>query len=150
MLKTKPIRFNRIIALLLSLIMLFGVLPFSASAEEDYGIAICGTMLTPSNYEEFLENYCLGQIAYDPSTNTLTFSGFMRSVVGNTPVVSYYGKDTVNVVLKWGNHVSGIFFESVAGMFRHKRFLPLVRGLIAFRLLIDFSFSYGYNFNTQE
>ena len=115
MLKTKPIRFNRIISMLLSLIMLCSALPFSASAEEDYGIAICGTMLTPSNYEEFLENYTFGQIAYDPSTNTLTFSGFMRSMVNNTPVVSYYGRDTVNVVLKGGNSFSGIFFESDEG-----------------------------------
>ena len=106
---------HRLVALMLSLIMLCSALPFTAAAEEDYGIEVLGTMLTPSNYEEFLEEYCLGQIAYDPPTNTLTFSGFMRSMVDSTPVVLYHGKDTVNVVLKWGNHVSGIFFESDEG-----------------------------------
>ena len=107
---------HRLVALLLSLIMLFGVLPFSASAEDNYGIEICGVMLTPSNYEELLEEYLFGQIAYDPPTNTLTFSGFTnRSMVDDTPVVLYHGTDTVNVVLKWGNNVSGIFFKSDKG-----------------------------------
>ena len=107
---------HRLVAMALSLIMLCSVLPFSASAEEDYGIEICGVMLTPSNYEELLEEYLFGQIAYDPPTNTLTFSGFTnRSMVDDTPVVLYHGTDTVNVVLKWGNNVSGIFFKSDKG-----------------------------------
>ena len=107
MLKTKPIRFNRIIAMLLSLIMLCGILPFGALPLDvfaddviDYEISICGRRITSNNdYFESAENNPYG-VAFDKVSNTLYLSAASGTQsVRDVNFISYFGKGTLTVVV---------------------------------------------------
>ena len=108
MLKTRPIRFNRIIAMLLSLIMLCGILPFGALPLDvfaddliDYEISICGYRITSENIHLFESADNNGyRVAFDKSSNTLslTETGGSQSV-RDVNFISYFGKGTLTVVV---------------------------------------------------
>lgn len=102
---------------LLMLLLLAGVLPLTALAEEPYGLWVNGKEVTPQNAGDVLEDG--GTVSYNAETNTLT----LNNAVINTPQVNsfytsgIYAEGNINITLTGENRVEISGGQITAGIY---------------------------------
>ncbi len=100
---------KRICAVILALCMITALCP-AAFAVTEYNVWVNGTQLTGSNSGSLLG----GTVKYDHSSKTLTLSG--ANITKGVPIydsgttVAIYSVDSLNIVLKGNNKISGTGF----------------------------------------
>ena len=110
MLKTKSIRFNRIAAMLMVLIIMVGIMPTTVLADDgpaDYKLAISGTRITSDNVGDISSLLQSGKASFDPQTRTLTLEDAVINVTGGKAEADYgiYSKDVLNIQYKGENKI---------------------------------------------
>ena len=110
MLKTKPIRFNRIAAMLMVLIMMVGIMPTTVLAvefAEDYNLAISGKRINSDNVADISSMLQSGKAYFDPPTRTLILEDAVINVTGGKAEADFgiFSEDFLNIKYKGENRI---------------------------------------------
>ena len=93
---------NRILMMILTVTMLFGLLAIPAAAADTYSLKVGGVQVTSENCTDVLGD---GSVKYDPSSRTLTLSGAeITNDAGHG--INYYGGDALTVTLEGENSIT--------------------------------------------
>ena len=95
---------KRLLAVILSLGLLIGLMPMTATAEEGYGLWVSGREVTAANAADVFEN---GTAIYDPVSHILTLNNFEYWSGGYKGAAIYYNGEAPLTLNLLGNNTAG-------------------------------------------